>query len=454
MSLQDRFIQFIEKESLFQQNDTLLVGVSGGVDSVVLCELCYRAGYRFLIAHCNFKLRHQESERDKNFVSELAGKYGVELLLREFDTTEYASKNKLSIQEAARKLRYDWFNEILYLPNTTSSPVASWILTAHHADDNIETMLMNFFRGTGIQGLRGILPKQGKIVRPMLSFRKEEIRDFANRHHLNWVEDSSNISDKYTRNYFRNQLIPLIRNIYPEVEHNLLNNLRRFADIEILYRDSINGYKEKLLEKKGTEIHIPVLKLKKYKAFVTIVHEIISDFGFTAAQVNEVVKLLESETGRYVQSGTHRIIKNRNWLIVTLNTTQEAQHVLIQETDSIIAFESGELHIESIKSIDPAIPFDKTPTANLTARLDAAEIHFPLLLRKWKTGDYFYPLGMKKKKKLSRFLIDQKLSKSQKENCWVIEMNKKILWVVGQRIDDRFKITGSCRQILSITLKR
>jgi tRNA(Ile)-lysidine synthase len=361
-------------------------------------------------------------------------------------------------------LRYDWFREILQLPGRPGCPSPNRILTAHHADDNIETMLMNFFRGTGIHGLRGILAKQEKIVRPLLLFRKEEIILFANQQHLAWVEDSSNVSDKYTRNQLRNQVIPLMKSIYPEVEQNLMNNIHRFADIEILYHQSIQRHKEKLIEEKGKEIHIPVLKLKKVSPVVTIVHEIITDYGFTALQVNEVLKLLESETGKFIQSGTHRIIKNRNWLIITPNVTEQAQNILIEKPNSVTPFELGKLHIELLQlppftmpllqTPDSRLPTHKGQTPDLIATLDAADIRFPLLLRKWKAGDYFYPLGMKKKKKLSRFFIDQKLSKTDKENCWVIEMNRKILWVVGQRIDERFKISSSTTQYLLITLKR
>jgi tRNA(Ile)-lysidine synthase len=454
MNLPDRFIQFIQKENLFQKDHTLLLTVSGGVDSVVLCELCHRMGFRFLIAHCNFKLRGQESERDEEFVRTLAKKYQVDLHIKEFATSEYASGNGLSIQEAARKLRYDWFYELMDDSRPTSSPSPDWIVTAHHADDNIETMLINFFRGTGIHGLRGILPKQEKIVRPLLIFRKAEIINFAIEHDLTWVEDSSNDTDDYTRNYFRHQVIPHIKKVYPEAEQNLLSNLQRFADIEMLYQQSIQRHKDKLIEKKGQEVHIPVLKLKKSSPLSTIIHEIIKDFGFTSAQVNEVAKLLDSETGKYVQSRTHRIIKNRKWLIIAPKIAHAAENIIIEESDPVISFELGELYFEPVKTSDMRINVKNNQPGKHIAQLDAAEITYPLLLRKWKTGDYFYPLGMKKKKKLSRFFIDQKLSKTDKEHCWIIEMNKKIIWVVGQRIDERFKTQPSTTHSLLITLKR
>ncbi|MBO9202911.1 MULTISPECIES: tRNA lysidine(34) synthetase TilS [Niastella] len=479
MSLLQRFQQYVSDHKLFSPGDTLLLAVSGGIDSVVLCELCKQAGYSFLIAHCNFKLRGNESERDAAFVQQLAQHYQVPFLKKEFDTAEFAEKNKLSIQEAARELRYGWFAEILKsevgskkyenpepgalnpergTPNPESSAVyllpsavcrlPSAVLTAHHLDDNIETMLMHFFRGTGIHGLRGMLPKQGHIVRPLLFARKQELKQFATDNQLNWVEDSSNALDKYSRNYFRNQLIPLVQHIYPEAENNLAANLRRFADMELLYEQAVTLHKKKLLEYKGEEIHIPVLKLQKSEPLHAIVYEIIRNYGFSPAQVEEVIKLLGSESGRYVQSATHRIIKNRRWLIIAPIQLEQAQTLVIDADEERLVFENGALELEQVenKNIqlvnDPAI-----------ALIDKSTLQFPLLLRKWKRGDYFYPLGLKKKKKLARFFIDQKLSMTDKEKVWVLESNKKILWVVGLRIDDRFKITDSTKQVLRIQLK-
>lgn len=451
----DRFKEFVRKEKLFQPGDHLLLAVSGGVDSVVLCELCHQAGYSFAIAHCNFRLRGEESERDKEFVRTLAGKYGVNIFVKDFDTAEYASTNKLSTQEAARNLRYQWFHELLDIslsntptrtgPNSIQSP--KWILTAHHADDNVETVVMNFFRGTGIQGLRGIQPKQGKLVRPLLPFRKVEMLDLATHSGLHWVEDSSNQTDKYSRNLIRHQLIPVIQQIYPEAEANLINNIQRFREIELLYKQALNLHFHKLLEHKNGEVHLPVLKLKKMEPLATIVHAIIQQYGFTTGQVHDVLKLIDSESGKYIQSNSHRIMKNRNWLVITPVLSFISENILINESDSKVLFAAGELHFETVEHVN----LDRSPD---TAQLNAELLQFPLLLRKWKTGDYFYPLGMKKKKKVSRFLIDQKKSRSEKEAIWVLEMNKKIVWVVGMRIDDRFKVGNFSKPALLITLKR
>ena len=466
MHLQDRFIEFVRRKGLFHTADTLLVAVSGGVDSVVLCELCHRAGYKFVIVHCNFRLRGEESERDKEFVLLLAKKYNVDSLVKEFDTKKYAAENKLSIQEAARKLRYDWFQDLIdqstfpksrqASPPDSRLPTPDWILTAHHADDNIETMLMNFFRGTGILGLRGIVTKQGKLVRPLLPFRKAELLEFATSAKLEWMEDSSNESDKYSRNYFRKNVIPLIKNIYPGVEENLLNNLQRFSDIEKLYRQSIDIQLKKLLEYKGNEIHVPILKLKKSDPAFTIVYEMVKPYNFSTGQVQELLNLIDSETGKYIQSSTHRIFKNRNWLIITPVITTGAENILVEESDAEIKFPLGSLRFQkhTTTNYQPPTTHHRQAT-NHTALLNAEEITYPLLLRKWKAGDYFYPLGMqRKKKKVARFLIDQKLSKSDKENVWVLETNKKIVWVVGMRMDERFKVVSESKPVLSITLER
>src|ERR1035437_3460649 len=457
MDLLKKFTDFIKKENLFQPKDKLLLAVSGGVDSVVLCELCKQTGFDFVIAHCNFQLRGEESKRDEQFVRELTKKYNVEIFVKKFDTEKYAEENKLSIQVAARELRYEWFHQIVngQLSMVTGhagfihhSPLTiHHILTAHHANDNIETLLINFFKGTGISGLRGILPKHGNIIRPLLFAKKEELIEFAKENNLSYVEDSSNVSDKYTCNYFRNQLIPSVQKVFPQVEDNLLNNIQRFKDIETLYQQSIELHKKKLLEKKGEEIHIPVLKLFKSDPLPTIVYEIIKDFGFTSNQTEDVIKLLNSDSGKYVQSHTHKIIKNRNWLIITSSLTTVAENILIEEEDKVVEFLNGKLEMKQISAAGY-----KLSGSESIAQLNSDEIKFPLLLRKWKQGDYFYPLGMKKKKKLSRFFIDQKLSLTEKENIWVLEMNKKIIWVVGKRIDERFKITPKTKNILKISL--
>lgn len=427
---------------LSDKQSHFFIAVSGGIDSVILVDLMAKSNVDFTIVHCNFKLRDAESERDEQFVRSLAAAYQQPILVKHFATSEFAASNKMSIQEAARKLRYTWFEEIIANQQIASN---AFILTAHHANDNIETLLFNFFRGTGISGLHGILPKQDYLIRPLLFARREAIVAYATEHHLQWVEDSSNASDKYSRNYIRHQVMPLMKTIFPSVEDNLLHNIERLSEAETLYLQAIQLHKKKLLEQKGNEIHIPVLKLKQAIPLNTIVWEIIKDYHFTASQVNEIIKLMDAENGSYVQSFTHRIILNRKWLIIAVIQNEISKTIIIEKDDKKITFEKGLLSIEKESITNFTIA-----NSNSIAAIDAAEISFPLLLRKYKTGDYFYPLGMPKKKKLSKFFIDQKLSKTDKENVWVIEDNKKIVWIVGLRIDDRYKIKSSTTNVLRI----
>lgn len=464
MDLVNQFREHIKSNRLFTGKDRLLLAVSGGVDSVVLCELCKRAGYEFRIAHCHFGLRGEESDRDEEFVRKLGGKYKVEVLVRRFETEKFATENKLSIQEAARKLRYDWFDELIRgsKPETVLSPTPSFVktsegkpdshlptilLTAHHADDNTETLLMNFFRGTGLHGLTGIPEKSGYIRRPLLPFTKEELLAFARDHQLDFMEDSSNLSSKYTRNYFRNELIPSIQKVFPQVSENLQDNIRRFKEIENLYRYSVEGIINKISRVKGGEIHIPVKQLMGYRNRA-LVYELIAPYGFSEKQVEELIKLAGSESGKYISSpeGGYRIIKHRHWFIISPAAAEKSEHILIGGAGEW-PYGAGSLKISALPVAGVVLP-----DTGRVACLDRKEIVFPLLLRRWKTGDYFYPLGMKKKKKIARFLIDQRLSKTEKENLWVLESAQRIIWIVGHRIDDRFKVTEKTKEVLRLEL--
>ncbi|RXK87159.1 tRNA lysidine(34) synthetase TilS [Filimonas effusa] len=450
-----RFTQYWQQHfpGIPMQHCRLVVAVSGGIDSVVLTHLLYRLNVDFVMVHCNFQLRGAESERDEAFVRALEQQYNRPVLVKRFDTAGYASAQKVAIQEAARTLRYSWFYEVLAAMEAEDNTISSkphLLVTAHHANDNIETLLMNFFRGTGITGLHGILPKQKQLIRPLLFAKREEIAAYAAEHVLSWVEDASNASDKYTRNFFRLQLLPAIKNVFPQVEENLLHNIDRFTDIEILYRQSVSLSLGKLVEDKGTEKHIPILKLLKTPAAHTLLWEVLQPLQFSAAQVAEVMKLAgHGENSSYVASVAYRVIKNRNWLIIAplppAEAPHEAQHIVIEENDKRVAFRDGKLMLRNI----PGINLDVT-THPGTALLNADKLSFPLLLRPWKQGDYFYPLGMDKKKKLSKFLIDQKVTATQKEKVWVLEMDQKIVWVVGIRIDNRFKITPSTASVLEV----
>lgn len=441
MNLLQDFIAHVKKEKLFSPADHLLIAVSGGVDSVVLCHLCKEAGFRFSIAHCHFGLRGEESDRDAAFVEALSKKLGVPFFLTKFDTAGYASQKKTSIQLAARELRYQWFAELIAKENDLK-----WLLTAHHADDHVETVLMQFCKGTGIQGLTGIPQRRGIIIRPLLFAANEKIVAYATHNELAWVEDSSNAEIKYTRNYFRHTVIPQLQKVFPQVRTNILETATHLKEAEILYTQAVNQHKKKLLECKGTEVHIPVLKLAGVMPLNTIIFEIIKDYNFSPQQTGEVVKLLTAESGRHIISSTHRILRNRKWLIISPLVTQEQSLIIINEGTDSVMIGDKKLTIK-LKNATEA-KFDNNKAV---AYLAAQELSFPLILRKWKAGDYFYPLGMQKKKKLARFFIDQKLSLGDKENVWVVESGRRVAWVVNHRIDDRFKVKPSTEKVFQLS---
>ena len=417
------------------------MAVSGGIDSAVLCELSRQAGIKFAIAHCNFGLRGEESERDEAFVQTLGEKYGVDVYVAKFDTTAFAEENKLSIQEAARKLRYDWFEDL------RKEKEFDYTLLAHHADDNIETLLMNFFRGSGLEGLTGMPEDKAgfQCFRPILEIRRADIETFAKSNNLQWVEDSSNASNKYTRNFFRNSLLPQLKTVFPKVEENLLGNIDRLQQTATIYKVLMKDLKKKVCEVRGEEVHIPVLKLMKYKD-TSLIYEIIKDFGFGEKTVEEVIKLADADSGKYIANDQYRIIRHRAWFIIA-PLTASAQTLVVDKEADLIQFVNQQLRIKRLSK--EKFSLEKQPSV---AQLDAKELQFPLVLRKWKVGDYFYPLGMRKKKKLARFFIDQKLSKTEKEKVWVVESHKRIVWIVGHRIDDRFKITDATKEVVQLSL--
>ncbi|WP_121354539.1 tRNA lysidine(34) synthetase TilS [Flavisolibacter nicotianae] len=435
------FQDSLRKFHLLPDKKNVLLAVSGGIDSVVLCELAMETGLPFALAHCNFGLRGEESERDEAFVRSLAGRYGVDVYVAKFETAAVAAAQKVSVQEAARALRYDWFDELRREHGFAAT------LLAHHADDKIETLLMNFFRGTGLEGLTGMPEekKEARCLRPMLHLRRSEIETFAKEHRLQWVEDSSNASSKYTRNFFRNELLPQVRKVFPQAEENLLRNMERLQQVNILYKERVAELKKKVCELKGEEVHIPVLKLMKYRN-TSLVYEIIKDFGFGEKFVGEVIKLAEAPSGKYIANEAYRIIRHRAWFIIAPKKTTATTFV-IDKKDEAVRFDSYELLLKFVR-----IEAFSMNTSSLVAQVDVGQIRFPLVLRKWRKGDYFYPLGMRKKKKLARFFIDLKLSQTEKEKVWVLESHRRIVWVVGRRIDDRFKVTDKTGEVLQLSV--
>ena len=407
------------------------------MDSSILCSLCKDAEFSFEIAHVNFNLRGEESAGDEAFCRTLASTYKVPFHLKSFDTRAYAEEKGLSIQQAARELRYDWFMQV------AKEQDLQFILTAHHADDAIETTLHHFFRGTGLTGLKGIPQKRESIFRPLIHFRSKDLKEYAESKGLTWREDSSNREEKYVRNKLRLSIIPELNKIYPGFENNMLNNIQRFQSISRFYEEEINKLRKKLLIQQGQEFRIPVRLLLKYKDS-PIPFELLSPFKFTEGEIVNILNLGKSQSGRFVASREWQAIRHRNMIILAKKSV-EASAFIIEEQEKTISFPLGELNLESTQ--------DKTfSDKNSDAMLDCKDIQFPLLLRKWKEGDYFYPLGLAKKKKVARFLIDLKIPKHLKEEVWVLESASRIIWVVGHRIDHRFRIQESTTEVLKIRI--
>ena len=444
-SLEHQFVEHVRSSGFWSATDQLLVACSGGIDSVVLVHLLHKVGYPFMILHCNFNLRGEESMRDEFFVRQLASSIGVELEVKSFDTQAAIETMGKGTQETARILRYTWFSEMV--DRKCQPNKKTYLLTAHHGDDLAETMAMNFFRGSGIAGLHGIPEQSGNTIRPLLFTRRSEILSYAKACNIQWVDDSSNVEEHYTRNLFRNIIFPEVQKVFPAATQNLMESAKRFTEIELLYRQRINELKAKLVQYIDGNICIAVSKLIQVEAIDTVMHEIFKEFGFGASQIPEIKKLFTASSGKYTQSSTHRVLRNRAWLLINLLTVED---------NAIILVEAGVMEVSvngfllSFSAVDNLVVLDQDLSH---AFIDNRFVEYPLIVRKWKNGDYFYPLGMKKKKKVARFLTDLKLSKIEKENQWVVESNKKIIWVVGRRIDDRVKLSESSRSVLIVKYK-
>ncbi len=433
------FIKYCQKEKLFKPVDKILLAVSGGVDSVVMCELFYLAGYKFGIAHCNFKLRGKESDEDEKFVRDLANKYKAKFYLKTFETNKYAVSNGISIQMAARELRYIWFEELLKSENY------KYVAAAHHSDDQIETFFINILRGTGIAGLHGILPKQNNIIHPLLFSNRKRIEDFRKKNNLKFREDSSNKSEKYLRNKIRHSIIPLLKDINPEFEQIINKNIERFRETEKIYAGHIEREKNKIIEIQEDKIVFPIKKLKKSDSLSTYLYEFLYPYNFSFNVIEDIVAALDDISGKQFFSPTHRLIKDREELIITPQKHQDhsvEQYIVNEESID----EPINLKIDKVFSVRDF----KIPQSNNIACLDHEKLKFPLILKKWKEGDYFYPLGLNSRKKLSDFFIDRKFSLLDKENAWLLCSGNKIVWIVGFRIDNRFKITKRTKKIFQI----
>jgi len=438
------FKAYIAKEKLFLPGEKILLAVSGGMDSVAMAELFSRAKFSFGIAHCNFQLRGEESDADETFVKGLAKKLKVPCYIRQFFTTDYADQHRLSTQMAARELRYEWFNELL------SKEEYSFLATAHHLDDQIETFFINMLRSTGIAGFHGILPKQGKIIRPMLFSSREEIEEFIKKNKLSYREDRSNQEIKYLRNKIRHELIPVLADINPGFSNILTENIYRIREAEIIFRDTVDKKRKSLVRKEKERIFLSIDKIKNLRPVTTWLFEFLCPFGFNYSVAEDVSKALDEEPGKQFYSPTHRLIKDRNDLMITpldsvrIAGAREPGFQIPENTTRLKKPLSLTMKI-ILKNHDYKV--DVSPRV---ANLDLQKITFPLTLRKWHHGDVFHPFGRDHRKKLSDFFTDCKFSIDDKENTWILCSGEKIVWIIGHRIDNRFRITPKTKKVLQI----
>ncbi|MBV7270492.1 tRNA lysidine(34) synthetase TilS [Winogradskyella luteola] len=436
----DAFKTQIKLRFAYLQQARIVIAISGGVDSVVLAYLCKGLKLNFALAHCNFNLRGDESNADEDFVLELGEHLDVEVFIQNFDTQAYADEHKRSIQMAARELRYNWFSEL------AKQLHFAYILTAHHADDNLETFLINFTRGTGLNGLTGIPEINDNVVRPLLKFSREQIEDYAKTNDIEWREDSSNSSRKYLRNKLRHELVPILKEINPQLLDSFQSTLNNLNDTADIVEESLNAVAKRAIVSIGKNgITYKVSEFKKVNNPKAYLFEMFKDYGFT--EWKDILNLLDAETGKYVKSHTHRLIKHREFLILTLHNSNTLDAIALSANEvqsgkcetSIGNFFFNEVNV-GLKNSKDCIYVDKD------------KLSFPLELRVWRNGDMFYPLGMKGKKRVSKYLKDEKLSVVEKENTWVLTSEDKIIWVVGLRADNQFKVTGDTKQILKIEL--
>ena len=418
--IEKKIAQYIDNERLFPINARIIVALSGGADSVALLRILHTLGYDCEAAHCNFHLRGTESDRDEMFVRKLCKTMKTPLHTIDFATEQYAIEKKISIEMAARELRYQWFAEI------KEKTKADVIAVAHHQDDSVETVLLNLIRGTGINGLLGIRPKNGDIVRPLLCISRKEITDYLQNAGQEYMTDSTNLQDEYTRNKIRLNLLPLMQEINPLVKEHIIDTSNYLNNVNRIYNKGIEEGKQRVIEKGNIRI-VPLLKEPSPEA---LLFEILYPLGFNAAQTKNILTMLEGQTGKqFISKDGWRVVKNRELLLIDKKEKQEnPPFCLIKE--------------EKEYTKDFIIPREKH-----IACFDTDKLIGEINLRKWQTGDIFIPFGMKGKKKVSDYLTDRKFSIIQKENQWVLCCGDKIIWIVGERTDNRFRIDEKTKKV-------
>ena len=428
--MKDRFLHNIKNLDLFSKEDKLILAISGGADSVALACLLKDTGFNFVLAHCNFKLRGSESDNDEVFVKNLAEKMELECYVKSFNTESFSKKNKISLQMAARELRYCWFEEL------RKEIDAKYVLVAQHKDDDLETFFINLIRGSGIKGLLGIKSKRDKIVRPLLIFSRKQIENYLSIKKQKFRNDSSNSDVKYLRNNIRHHLIPLIKDMNPSFENTLSKEVDFLNEIYNVFMSNFEIIKEELIEmtEKGCEIDkSKLLSIQNNKIFL---REIITPFGFS--QCDKILESCRSISGKLFFSHTHKLLVDRKKLIITEIKKEKNLFIELEEFDNL----TYPISLRFRNSDQNQFITDKN-----IVFLDKEKLTFPLRLRKWKNGDFFYPIGMNGKKKLSDFFIDNKFTQFDKEDCYLLCSGEDIVWIVGHRMDDRFKISDDTKKV-------
>ncbi len=433
------FNKHIQKLDLCRPDDRILLAVSGGIDSVVMAYLFKEAGYDCMLAHCNFKLRGDDSEEDESFVRMLAGYLEIPIMVKQFDVEAEMKEHSISLQMAARDLRYAWFEELLIEQSM------DYVATAHNQNDAVETFFLNLSRGSGIRGLKGISPSRGRIIRPLLFASRSQIESYQKSKRIEYREDSSNRETKYQRNKIRHDVLPVMEQINPGFLEAMEGNMARLGEVFEIYAQSIQETRKELFTEKNGKITIAIEKLRTLSPLRTWLYELFSPFGFTKMQCEGIEKIMEARPGRQSISTTHRLFMDRDRMILvpTASNSFERFYLDDPEKHSSLPFP---MDMEVLDRAElGSIPRDPN-----TACLDLDSIQFPLIIRRWMHGDYFYPLGMEQNKKLSDFFIDEKVPVPEKEGIWIMASGKKIVWIMGYRIDNRFRITPSTKRVLRL----
>ncbi|WP_319589799.1 tRNA lysidine(34) synthetase TilS [uncultured Draconibacterium sp.] len=436
----DQFITNIKEKQLVKPEQKVLLAVSGGIDSMVLLHLFERTEFEYGIAHCNFRLRGDESDGDEAFVHEQVEQHGTPAHFETFDTKEYASLKGISIEMAARELRYDFFERI------RKEYEYDCIVTAHHQDDLIETFFLNLSRKTGIKGLTGIKEKKGKLIRPLLFASREDIEKYAAENYVAYREDSSNNEVVYQRNFLRHKILPLFSELNPAFKKNFIASVDNLKAAYDVYEDAIGNEIQEVLTEEKEQSVISISALQNSPHPKTVLLEILSGYGFNASVVDAVYQSLDTLSGKQFFSKTHRLVKDRDALFIQELKDDEDRVYYIEEDDMEL-FAPFDISVERVDANDFTIIKD----SNIGC-IDIDEVQFPLLMRKWQQGDYFQPLGMTGFKKVSDFFIDQKIPLHEKENTWLLCSGKKIVWIMGYRLDNRFKVTDATQKILKLKI--